>query len=145
MDPAGRAPVLVADGDEANRTVLRLACESAGISVVEAATGAAALRLAAAGTYTAIILGADLPDIPGIEVCRRVRTGDTVTPILVAGGHRAPGQVELAGAGADGHVATPYNLGRLVARLHAYRDPAATGCLLPGVPPAREVRLKAGH
>ncbi|HEX6492664.1 MAG TPA: response regulator [Candidatus Dormibacteraeota bacterium] len=121
MDPH-QAPILVVDGDEAERTVLRRACETAGIAVVEAATGAAAIDLASAGCYSAILVDAALPDIPGVEVCRRVRTGDAVTPILLTGSPAAPGEADRCrAAGADLLVARPYDLPRLLARLHAYR------------------------
>jgi DNA-binding response OmpR family regulator len=121
MDPR-EAPILVVDGDEAGRTVLRLACEAEGIEVVEAATGAAAIDLASAGCFAAILVDSGLPDIAGVEVCRRVRTGDAVTPILLTGARPGPGEADRCrAAGADGLVARPYDLPRLLARLHAYR------------------------
>jgi CheY-like chemotaxis protein len=71
MNPGEQAAVLVVDGDEAGRTVLRVACETEGIAVVEAATGAAAIDLAATGCYAAILLDVGLPDISGIESAAR--------------------------------------------------------------------------
>jgi DNA-binding response OmpR family regulator len=122
MDPRD-APILVVDGDDAGRTVLRRACEAEGIGVVEAATGAAGIDLASAGCFCAILVGSGLPDLAGLEVCRRVRSGDPVTPILMIGapGGPAPAERSSHAAGADGLVATPYDLPRLIARLHAYR------------------------
>src|SRR5579872_779828 len=142
MDPAEQTPILVVDEDAAGRTVLRLACETVGIAVVEAATGEAAIRLAATGTYAAILLDVGLPDISGVEVCRRVRAADTVTPILMVSAHTAPGQVGLwRAAGADDHIAKPYSMSRLLARLRAYIDPDGECRLLPGIPPGRQVRV----
>ena len=138
MDPGEQAAVLVVDDDEAGRTVLRLACETGGIAVVEAATGAAAIDLAATGCYAAILLDVGLPDISGIEVCRAVRAGDVVTPILMVSAHTAPGQVDRClAAGADGHIAKPYNVGRLLARLRAYLGEGRESHVLPGIAPAR--------
>jgi DNA-binding response OmpR family regulator len=146
MDPADQAPILVVDDDEASRTVLRLACETAGIPVVEARTGTAALRLAATGTYAAILLDLGLPDVSGLEVCRRVRAADVVTPILIVSAYTAPGQVELCrAAGADDHIGKPYSLSRLLSRLHAYIDPGAPSRLLAGTPPGRTAHLPSGR
>jgi DNA-binding response OmpR family regulator len=66
-----------------------------------------------------------------------------VTPILVVSAHTAAGQVELClAAGADDHIGKPYSLSRLLARLHADLDPAASSRLRPGVARARAVRLQ---
>lgn len=142
MDPAEQTPILVVDDDAAGRTVLRLACETVGIAVVEAATGEAAIRLATTGTYAAILLDVGLPDISGVEVCRRVRAADTVTPIIMVSAHTAPEQVGLCrSAGADDHIAKPYSMSRLLARLRVYIDPGGECRLLPGIPPGRPVRV----
>ena len=138
MDPREQAAILVVDDDEGARAVLRLACETEGIEVVEAATGAAAIDLAGTGCYAAILLDVGLPDISGVEVCRRVRAGDVVTPILMISAHTDPGQVERClAAGADDYIAKPYNVGRLLARLRAYLDPGAGSRMLPGISPER--------
>jgi DNA-binding response OmpR family regulator len=50
-----------------------------------------------------------------------VRAGDVVIPILIISAHTAPGQVDRClAAGADDHIAKPYNVGRLLAQLRAY-------------------------
>jgi DNA-binding response OmpR family regulator len=127
--------VLIVDDDDASRSVLRLACASVGIEVVEAATGMAALEKAGAGSFAVILLDLGLPDITGLEVCRRLRTQDRVTPIIVVSAHSLPSQVELGlAAGADDFIGKPYRLAKLLARIQAYAQPGGVGVQLPGLP-----------
>jgi DNA-binding response OmpR family regulator len=127
--------VLIVDDDDASRSVLRLACASVGIEVVEAATGMAALEKAGAGSFAVILLDLGLPDITGLEVCRRLRAQDRVTPIIVVSAHSLPSQVELGlAAGADDFIGKPYRLAKLLARIQAYAQPGGVGVQLPGLP-----------
>jgi DNA-binding response OmpR family regulator len=127
--------VLIVDDDAASRSVLRLACASVGIDVVEAATGFAALEEAGAASFAVILLDLGLPDITGLEVCRRLRAHDMVTPIIVVSAHSRPSQVELGlAAGADDYIGKPYRLAKLLARIQAYAQPGGIGVQLPGLP-----------
>jgi DNA-binding response OmpR family regulator len=127
--------VLIVDDDAASRSVLRLACASVGIEVVEAATGFAALEEAGAASFAVILLDLGLPDITGLEVCRRLRAHDMVTPIIVVSAHSRPSQVELGlAAGADDYIGKPYRLAKLLARIQAYAQPGGIGVQLPGLP-----------
>src|SRR5690349_17037353 len=65
--------VLSVDDTEANRYTRRKALEAAGFSVIDAATGAEALALAKQSRPAVIVLDVNLPDMNGIEVCRRLR------------------------------------------------------------------------
>jgi DNA-binding response OmpR family regulator len=127
--------VLIVDDDAASRSVLRLACASVGIDVVEAATGFAALEEAGAASFAVILLDLGLPDITGLEVCRRLRAHDMVTPIIVVSAHSRPSQVELGlAAGADDYIGKPYRLAKMLARIQAYAQPGGIGVQLPGLP-----------
>jgi DNA-binding response OmpR family regulator len=106
-----------------------------GIEVVEAATGFAALEEAGAASFAVILLDLGLPDITGLEVCRRLRAHDMVTPIIVVSAHSRPSQVELGlAAGADDYIGKPYRLAKLLARIQAYAQPGGIGVQLPGLP-----------
>ena len=65
------AVVLVVDDTEAARYASRRVLEGAGFEVREAATGARALA-EAARQPDVIVLDINLPDISGLEVCRRI-------------------------------------------------------------------------
>ncbi len=113
-----------------------------------AATGGAALELAATGGYDLILLDLGLPDMDGVEVCRELR-------------HRAPGATivmltarteeidVVAGleAGADDYLTKPFRLAELVARLRAHLrrvEPPPTGPEVPSVVTAGDVSVDRG-
>lgn len=130
--------VLIVDDDDANRTVLRLGCESLGIDVVEAATGIRALELASATPFALILLDLGLPDITGVEVCRCLRARGVVTPIIVVSAYSGQAHVELGlAAGADEYIEKPYRLAKLLVRIRTYARPGDAGVQLPGLPVER--------
>src|SRR5262245_27552371 len=97
------ATILVADADEAGRRRVAGIRQQAGFAVREAATGAEALRHAAAGADL-IVLDPRLADADGSEVGRRLRADPATARIpvlhLTAGppeGERPPGEGYLAG------------------------------------------------
>jgi len=91
----------------------------AGFSVTHAATGNAGVGLASRDGFDALILDLMLPDIDGLEVCRRVRTR-AATPILMltARGDAMDRVVGLE-MGADDYLPKPFEPRELLARLKA--------------------------
>lgn len=70
--------------------------------------------------YSVIVLDLGLPDMPGLEVCRRIRTIDKNIPILVLTGvNTTPSRVELLSAGADDYMSKPFEAAELIARIKA--------------------------
>jgi DNA-binding response OmpR family regulator len=92
---------------------------AAGFSVTHAPTGNAGIALAVRDGFDALILDLMLPDIDGLEVCRRVRTR-TGTPILMltARGDAMDRVVGLE-MGADDYLPKPFEPRELLARLKA--------------------------
>jgi DNA-binding response OmpR family regulator len=90
--------------------------------VVElATTGRDAIELCdAVGGLDAVILDLGLPDIDGLEVCRRLRTSGSTVPILVLTARDSVGD-RVAGldAGADDYLVKPFAFEELSARLRA--------------------------
>jgi CheY-like chemotaxis protein len=79
----GEGPrVLVVDDNEAGRYVTSRILTRAGYAVIEASTGAEALRRAAEEQPRLVVLDVHLPDIDGYEVCRRLK-GDPATAGLL--------------------------------------------------------------
>jgi signal transduction histidine kinase len=74
--------VLVADDHDAGRFVKVQTLRRAGFEVREAATGLAALEMAMLLKPDVVILDVNLPDVSGIEVCRRLRAVPDVLPAL---------------------------------------------------------------
>ena len=111
--------LLVEDDPDIAQTVAT-AMETDGHEVVHAASGAAALERAGAGDIDLVLLDLGLPDVDGLEVCRRLRTAGCSMPILVLTG-RADEIDTVIGldAGADDYVAKPFRLAELLARVRA--------------------------
>ena len=87
-----------------------------GFDVVRAATGAAALEAAPADL---VLLDLRLPDLDGLDVCRRLRERSGVPIIVVtARGEEADRVVGLE-LGADDYVVKPFGLRELIARIRA--------------------------
>jgi two-component system, OmpR family, response regulator len=85
-----------------------------------AATGADGLWMATEHPYDVVVLDVMLPDLDGIEVCRRLREVDDRTPVLML---TAMGSVRdrVAGldVGADDYLVKPFVFDELLARLRA--------------------------
>lgn len=83
------------------------------------ALGQEALEMAAQG-FDAIMLDLGLPDMDGLEICKRVRAMgvNSVILILTADGSLAQ-KVKLLDAGADDYLTKPFSLEELKARLRA--------------------------
>jgi two-component system, OmpR family, KDP operon response regulator KdpE len=111
--------VLVVDDDPALVRALGINLRARGYEVHAAATGAAALHLAASHPPDAVVLDLGLPDMDGSEVIAGLR-GWTDVPILVLSAREQPREkVAALDAGADDYVVKPFGMDELLARLRA--------------------------
>ncbi len=109
--------VLVVEDESSIASFVSLYLKNAGYNVRTAATGAAALAEAARGDISLIVLDLMLPDIDGIEVCRRIRkTSDTPILMLTARDEDVDKIIGLE-VGADDYLTKPFNPRELVARV----------------------------
>ncbi len=85
-----------------------------------AADGGSGLRLAQSGAYDIIILDLMLPDIDGLEVCKRLRAQSVDTPILMLTAKSSElDRVLGLEIGADDYLTKPFSIAELVARVKA--------------------------
>jgi two-component system phosphate regulon response regulator PhoB len=114
--------VLVAEDESALVTLLRYNLEREGYRVVEATDGEEALLLAAEEKPDLVLLAWMLPQLSGIEVCRRLRARPESrnVPILMltARGEEAD-RVRGLNTGADDYITKPFSMTELLARLRA--------------------------
>lgn len=109
--------VLVVDDDPALQRVLRLALRGLHYDVVAAMTGSAGLSEAALHSPDVIVLDLGLPDMDGVDVCRRIREW-TETPIIVLSADATEDRkVRALDLGADDYVTKPFSMPELEARL----------------------------
>ncbi|HSJ01989.1 MAG TPA: response regulator [Verrucomicrobium sp.] len=142
---------LVIDDEVQLRRLLRLALESKGYEVFEAATGSLGLSEAAFRHPDVILLDLGLPDMDGLDVLKRLREW-TETPVLILSVRdQESTKVAALEHGADDYVTKPFSTAELAARLKAIQrrhktpeEPAIEvgGLFLDLV--AREVKLQ-GH
>jgi len=111
--------VLVIEDEQKIRDIVRDALSEPSDRWFDAETGAAGLALAAAEHPDLIVLDLGLPDMDGLDVCRRLRT-ITTAPIVVLSARQAEDdKVALLDAGADDYVTKPFGPVELRARVRA--------------------------
>ena len=112
-------PVLVVDDEPLIRRGLSASLGAAGYHVTTAADAAGALQAAAVRSPAAVVLDLRLPDMDGVEVCRRLREWSDVPVIVVSAMDSEVQKIAALDAGADDYVTKPYSTGELLARLRA--------------------------
>src|ERR1700722_5428604 len=118
--------VLVVDDDPSLLKALRIGLSARGDEVVVAHSGAEAINQVALTTPDLVILDLGLPDIDGLEVCRRVREFSNVPIVVLSAYGDERRKVEALDSGADDFVTKPFGMAELEARLRvALRHAAA--------------------
>ena len=109
--------VLVVDDEPAIRRALSAALSARGYRVLTAGTGQGAVDAVALQAPDLVILDLGLPDIDGVDVCRRVRAWSDV-PIVVLSAEGSDERKVLAlDEGADDYVTKPFSMPELLARV----------------------------
>jgi two-component system response regulator MprA len=114
--------VFVVDDDAAVREALGRALRLEGYEVELAADGAEALeRLEGDGTAVdLVVLDVLMPNVDGLEVCRRIRRSGSRLPVLMLTARdEVADRVAGLDAGADDYVVKPFALAELLARVRA--------------------------
>jgi two-component system KDP operon response regulator KdpE len=111
--------VLVCDDEMQILRALRVILRDAGFEALPATTGEEALDLAAVDQPDAAIVDLVLPDIDGVEVCRRVREWSAMPIIVLSAMGEEDEKVRALAAGADDYVTKPFGPRELIARLQA--------------------------
>jgi two-component system KDP operon response regulator KdpE len=122
--------VLVVEDDETLRELITDLLEGAGYVSHGIADGASALDAIAAGGVDLVLLDRNIPEIDGLEVCRRARAsgGDDYLPIIMLTALASEAQRrEGFAAGADDYVSKPFAVGELLARVRVALRHAAAG------------------
>ena len=112
--------VLLVEDEGAQREVLTYNLESEGFRVVGAETGDEAMLLVAEEAPDLMVLDWMLPNVSGIEICRRVKAdpGTRHIPIIMLSARSDEGdRVRGLETGADDYVVKPYSVVELMARV----------------------------
>jgi len=118
-------PVLIlnVDDQDGSRYVKTRILQSAGFLVAEAANGTDALTMAKSLLPSLVQLDVKLPDINGIEVCRRIKSDVTTCTVLVLQTSAAltgrDDKIRGLEGGADNYLAAPIEADELIANVNA--------------------------
>ncbi len=114
------AKLLVIDDDPAMLRLVELIAAENGYDVVSATTGAAGLRLVMETEPDLVLLDLLLPDMSGVEVCRRLRAAGVKSTVLMISCLHDPEDVVVGlEVGADDYMRKPFEVRELVARINA--------------------------
>lgn len=125
--------LLVIDDEVQIRRLLRITLESAGHAVREADTGQFGLSEVARRAPDAVVLDLGLPDLPGIEVLKRLREWSRVPVLVLTVLATEEDKIAALDAGADDYLTKPFSGGELLARLRAILRRAPVGSELAAV------------
>lgn len=113
------ADILIIDDDPQIRNVLRIALNQAGHKLSEAGDGAEGLAKARSGNSDLIVLDIGLPEIDGLELCRRLREEHDTPVLFLTARDDEIDRILGFELGGDDYVTKPFSPRELVARVRA--------------------------
>ncbi|HEX3874712.1 MAG TPA: response regulator transcription factor [Solirubrobacteraceae bacterium] len=117
---ADRPQILVVDDEPAVRQALSRALSLEHYGVALATDGLVALEMLASERFDVIVLDVSMPQLSGIEVCRRLRAAGDRTPVLMLTARDSiDDRVSGLDSGADDYLVKPFALRELMARVRA--------------------------
>ena len=111
--------ILVVDDEPQITLVLRSGLQKHGYDVRVAAEGESALELFQAWMPDLVVTDLSMPNMNGLELCRRLRTITSVPIIILSVRGEEKTKIEALDAGADDYVTKPFGMAELVARIRA--------------------------
>jgi two-component system OmpR family response regulator len=112
--------ILVVEDEPNLSFIVSAALRLAGYSVVEVATGQAALTRVAQGGVELLLLDVMLPDINGFDICRRLRAGGSDLPVVFLTARDATDdRVRGLTIGGDDYLTKPFSVEEMIARVQA--------------------------
>lgn len=111
--------ILIADDEPQIRDVLRFALERAGMEVTVVRNGAEAVQQVQRGGLDLIVLDIGMPEMDGLEVCRKVRHASDIPILFLSARNEEIDRVLGLEMGGDDYVTKPFSPRELVARVGA--------------------------
>jgi DNA-binding response OmpR family regulator len=109
--------ILIVEDETSIASFVALYLKNAGYVVKAVGTGGAALNAIAAEQPALIILDLNLPDMDGLEICRRVRKSSDVPILMLTARDEDVDKIIGLEVGADDYLTKPFNPRELVARV----------------------------
>ncbi len=109
--------ILVVDDDRTVREVVAVVLGSKGFVVLQAESGGKAIEIARTVVPDLVLLDVSMPEMDGLEVCRRLRSDPSTagTRVIMLTGKSAPGDLtDALAAGADSYFSKPFSPSQLL-------------------------------
>lgn len=110
--------ILIVEDDDRVAGALEAFLARSGYATVRASDGASAMALLGADTEV-VLLDLGLPDMDGVDLCRRIRGRSEVPIMIVTARNQVAERIKGLRAGADDFVVKPYDVHELLARIEA--------------------------
>jgi len=111
------ARILLVDDEVSIQRAVAPLLRARGFDVEVAGTGTEAVRIVSSRAPDLMVLDLGLPDLDGIEVCRRIRAHSALPIIVLSARGAEPDKVQALELGADDYVTKPFGPDELVARI----------------------------
>lgn len=109
--------ILLVDDEPPIRRLIHAALTGEGYRVLEAETGAQAVRLAAQQPPDLVVLDLGLPDLDGQTVLKQLREWLTAPIIILSARDQEKQKIAALDSGADDYLTKPFSIGELLARI----------------------------
>jgi two-component system, OmpR family, KDP operon response regulator KdpE len=109
--------ILVVDDEPQIQRFLKPSLMAAGYEVVEAGTGAEALKAVATQAPDLVILDLGLPDMDGKDVIANLRAWSDIPIVILSARDRESEKIAALDLGADDYIEKPFGIGELTARI----------------------------
>ncbi|MDH6268891.1 two-component system KDP operon response regulator KdpE [Rhizobium sp. SG_E_25_P2] len=109
--------ILVVDDEPQIQRFLKPSLSAAGYEVIEAGTGAEALKAVATQAPDLVILDLGLPDMDGKDVIASLRGWSDIPIVILSARDRESEKIAALDIGADDYVEKPFGIGELTARI----------------------------
>jgi two-component system, OmpR family, alkaline phosphatase synthesis response regulator PhoP len=119
--------VLLVEDEESLASLVEAYLAQEGFAVMSVGTGAEALAAVEQAPVRLVVLDLNLPDIDGVEVCRRIRARSSVPIVMLTARDEESDLLIGLEAGADDYVGKPFSPKELVARMKAVLRRAEPG------------------
>jgi DNA-binding response OmpR family regulator len=119
MTANNQQTVLVVEDDPSLQSLITEILELEGYQVVTADKGKKALKLFNDSLPDLVLLDLTLPDMDGMDVCRKIRSESNTPVIMVTGRDAADERVAGLYSGADDYIIKPFYCSELIARVVA--------------------------
>lgn len=111
--------ILVVDDEKQIRRFLRTGLSVHGYEVIEAESGAEALRQASTQSPDLVVLDLQLGDMDGLDVLQRIREWSSLPVLILSVRNREIEKVRALEMGADDYITKPFGIAEFIARVNA--------------------------